>query len=90
MIDKLEESISELKKAVELNPGDPDIYYTFGLTYSKCGMINEAIDAYKQAIELRPFFKEARSNLEILRKKQKKARPNLEIVHKKQKKGGRQ
>jgi S1-C subfamily serine protease len=52
------ESLNELEKAkgeVRKNPDSSAAHFNLGLAYSKLGMYSEAVEAYKQAIRIKPF-----------------------------------
>jgi len=59
---KYDESISELKKAIRLNPKNYGAYYNWALVLDELGRHEEAIEKCKQAIELKPDFEEAYNN----------------------------
>jgi serine/threonine-protein kinase len=46
----------ELKRALELNPGDSDAFLTYALLLSFMGRFEEAIDAAKRGLELDPLY----------------------------------
>lgn len=49
---KYQESLDTYKKALELNPNNPRVYYNLGYSYHKMGKNNEAINTFKKAIDL--------------------------------------
>jgi type IV pilus assembly protein PilF len=55
--------LNELLKAVELDPGNPEIHNELGLAYRGMGMYNQAINHFTRATILRPDFSEAYNNL---------------------------
>ncbi len=50
----VDEAISSLKRALELNPNDGKTRTNLGHAYYDKGLIDEAIKQYKQALELEP------------------------------------
>ncbi len=60
---KLQEAISEVTKALQLDPEMPEAHYTLGNVYAEQGSNNEAISAYQRALALRSDYLEARTNL---------------------------
>jgi len=66
--DFLDTAIRGLKKAIELYPGDADIYTQLGAIYVKKGMYDEAIGQYEHALKLKPEHKGFRRTLESLKK----------------------
>lgn len=49
-----EEAIKVREKLIELNPENPDFYYTFAADYTMCGRKEEAIEALKKALQIDP------------------------------------
>ncbi|GFP21349.1 super killer protein 3, partial [Candidatus Hakubella thermalkaliphila] len=66
VIGRYDQSIKELKRAIELNPHDGGIYYNLALTYKNKGMVEEAIIEYEKAIQFDPDLMEARYNLGMI------------------------
>ncbi len=58
--------ISDLKRAAELLPELPHIYYNLGYVYTLLGDIPSAIESYSRAIEIFPYFAEAYYNRGLL------------------------
>jgi type IV pilus assembly protein PilF len=56
-------ALSELLKAVEINPKDPQIHNALGLAYQLKQMYKESEEHLKKAIKLDPRYSEARNNL---------------------------
>ena len=56
---QLDEAISDLNKAVELNPLDAGAYFYRGNAYYKKGQFDEAVSDYGKAIELNPRYTNA-------------------------------
>ncbi|MFH1368315.1 MAG: tetratricopeptide repeat protein [Elusimicrobiota bacterium] len=63
---KYEEAIGEFKKALELNPGNPETYYNLGLIYENRNMSEEARDMYEKALAIDTKYKKAREHLNKL------------------------
>lgn len=51
---RYQEAISELTKALEIAPLDPDVYVSFALTYDSMGAINSSVECFKKALEITP------------------------------------
>lgn len=51
---KYEESASEWRKALELNPGEASVYLNLGVALARAGKPEEAIAEYRKALELTP------------------------------------
>jgi Tfp pilus assembly protein PilF len=49
---KIQEAIHSLKKALELDPDNPDYLYTAVEIYQKAGLPLDAVKTYKKIIEL--------------------------------------
>ncbi|MDQ1273464.1 MAG: Protein contains repeat [Planctomycetota bacterium] len=63
---RLDESIVELKHALELYDNYVDAHNNLGVTYRKKGMLNEAISEYQRALHLNPRYPYAHNNLGVL------------------------
>jgi Flp pilus assembly protein TadD len=63
---KLNESASELERAVELNPRQPIYFNQLGVTYRQLGKFDRARDAYEKAIALDASYPAPYLNLGIL------------------------
>ena len=50
------ESVSEIKRALELSPNSDDGYLRLGRAYLATGQQQEGIAAYKKAVELNPYY----------------------------------
>jgi len=58
------QALSELTRALELNPDDPEAHYALGLTYfSGFNRLNEAEDHLRKAVALRAKFSDAENAL---------------------------
>ncbi len=53
-----------LRKALDLNPEDPQIYYEIALIYRKYKYFSEAKRLFRRALEIKPDFEAARKALE--------------------------
>lgn len=53
-LERLEEALTELQGARDLDPEDPDISFQIGMTFDRLGRYDEAVEAYERAIELAP------------------------------------
>ena len=51
---RYQEAISELTKALEIAPHDPDVYVSFALTYDSMGALKPSIECFKKALEITP------------------------------------
>ena len=56
-------ALTYFQKAKEKNPQDAGVWFYLGLAYRKLGRYEEAIDAYKQTIRIKPDATEAHNNL---------------------------
>lgn len=63
--DNLPMAYQELMAAQKLAPNDPDIHFDFGAFYYKRKMYDKAIEEYKTAISLKPYFPNAINNLGV-------------------------
>ena len=57
------QAMSELLKAVQLNPDDAEIQNTLGLAYAQRGDMNNAQRHFQKAVNLEPEYSEARNHL---------------------------
>jgi tetratricopeptide (TPR) repeat protein len=53
-LERLEEALTELQSARDLDPEDPDVSYQLGMTFDHLGRYDEAVAAYERAIEIAP------------------------------------
>ena len=60
---KITESIIANKKAIEINPTDPEIYYNQGNTLYEIRKLNASKTSYEKAISLNSNYAEAYNNL---------------------------
>lgn len=64
------EKVSELEDAEREDDKNTAIYwYNLGVDYDEAGMYKEAIEAYKQAIRIKPDYAEAHYNMGVLNNK---------------------
>jgi tetratricopeptide (TPR) repeat protein len=54
-LDKPEEAIASYRRAIEIDPKDPNAPYNMGFALEKQGKLDEAIDSYRKALELNPL-----------------------------------
>lgn len=59
-------SIRYFKEAINLNPGNPDVYYNLGNAFKDKGDLEEAVQSYFKAIELNHEYIEAYNNLGVV------------------------
>lgn len=59
-------AIANLKQAVILDPNNATYFYGLGTAYAHGGEFKEARDCFIMALVLRPDFKAAQNNLEIV------------------------
>ena len=59
------DSLSAMRKSVQLAPQDAEARYNLGLTLKELGRLDDAEEVYTQAIALKPDYPEAHSNLGI-------------------------
>ena len=62
---RLIESLTAMKKSVQLEPQDAEAHSNLGNTLKELGRLDEAVISYKQAIALKPEYAEAHSNLGV-------------------------
>ena len=67
---KLDEAITQLKRAAELAPASAVITSNLAFAYDKGGKVDEALTAYRKVLELEPANAIARNNLGNLLSKQ--------------------
>lgn len=61
--DDYDRALELINRAISFNQYDPDFYNNCGEAFLATGRVNEAINCYKQAVQLRPAFLKAHSNL---------------------------
>ena len=60
---KYDNAIDEFNKALEINPGNAEVYYHLGLIFENRNMSAEAQDMYEKALSINPNMKLAREHL---------------------------
>jgi tetratricopeptide (TPR) repeat protein len=60
---RIDEAISEYKKAISLQSCFPEVHYNLGIAYMKKGQFPQAVREYEKAINLYPRYSKAYSNL---------------------------
>lgn len=58
-------AITTLLVAVKAQPDDPDAWHFLGRSYNRIGKSNEAVQAFQQAVKLRPSFVPSRVGLAL-------------------------
>jgi tetratricopeptide (TPR) repeat protein len=53
-VGRFEDAISELTKALEIAPLDPDVYLSFALTYDSMGEFNQSLRYFRKALDITP------------------------------------
>lgn len=56
-----QEALTVLKKAVGIDPQDPEICYNLGVAYAKSGRYDEAIASWESVLRIDPDFENARN-----------------------------
>jgi tetratricopeptide (TPR) repeat protein len=64
-----DEALAALKRALELNPDNPDAHYLMGFVLGDMGRHEDAREAQKKAIALNPTLSRAQANLSLERYK---------------------
>jgi predicted CXXCH cytochrome family protein len=57
-------ALKEYLNAVKLRPERPAAYYYLGVTYARLGMLDEAVAAFRRALEIDPQFRNTRQLLD--------------------------
>lgn len=60
-----EYAITELKKAISLNPNYPDLHNMLGIAYANKGMTDDAIMEFETALKINPDYLKARMNMAL-------------------------
>jgi tetratricopeptide (TPR) repeat protein len=71
-LNELENAVTYLKKAVALKSDEPSVLLALGITLQLTNRFNEAIDAFRKAIEINPDYELAYNSLALTQKKQGK------------------
>jgi Flp pilus assembly protein TadD len=61
-----EEAVAAFKKAMALQPDNPDIHFNLALAYERQGLLGEAEKEYTKTLKLNPGDNDARKNIERL------------------------
>jgi Flp pilus assembly protein TadD len=62
---RLAEALDCLRRAVEINPNEPEVRYNLGNTFSKLGNFDEAIQNYQISLQARPDQADVLGNLGV-------------------------
>jgi len=62
------EAVSELEKAIEIDPGGKDLHFNLALVYEKLGEVDLAINAYKRYTELETDPQELEKTIQTIRR----------------------
>ena len=60
------EAVKLFERCVELNPNDPNIYRSLGMSYRKMGMIDKAFVMFKKSIQINPVYEDGWYSLGLL------------------------
>ncbi|HAR98940.1 MAG TPA: hypothetical protein DCS11_08630 [Syntrophus sp. (in: bacteria)] len=60
---RIKDAETALKKSMDLDPGDADVHYQFGLVYLQAGLKGRAVKAFQRALELNPAHLDADQQL---------------------------
>lgn len=63
---KYDEAVGELKKVLEINPGNAEAYYNLGLIYENKNQVEEARKMYEKALSIDNNYKLAREHMDKL------------------------
>jgi len=58
-------AINNFKRAMNIRPSDPELYYNMGLALHKKGDLGVAIASYQNALKIKPSYAEAYNNMGI-------------------------
>jgi Flp pilus assembly protein TadD len=61
--DRCQAAVEPLERSIELQPDLPDAYLALGNAHARLGRVGDAIDAYRQALEVDEEFAAAHTNL---------------------------
>jgi tetratricopeptide (TPR) repeat protein len=78
---RYEEAISELTKALEIAPLDPDVNLSFALTYDSMGAFKQSIQCFKKALDITPNDPYLWSQLGITLSRIGRYHDALEVFH---------
>jgi tetratricopeptide (TPR) repeat protein len=60
---RIDDAVESFRRAIELDPGDSDVYNNLGTTYYRTRRLDEAIAAFREAVSRAPKHANARYNL---------------------------
>ncbi len=63
MNNKHDQAIGEFRKALELNPGNAEVYYNIGLVYETRNETENAREMFRKALAIDPDYAIAREHL---------------------------
>lgn len=66
-LDKVDEAVAGLEKAIAAEPNNPQLYFSLGIMYDNLENKEKAIEAYEGSIKADPEFYNAHFNLAVLR-----------------------
>jgi len=66
------QAVTKYRKAVEWNPYDTELHYRLAYAYIQCGLLNKAIEEYKNVCKIAPDYGDVHRNMGIIYIKQKK------------------
>ena len=59
-------AIAHYQRALQLDPGQAETHYDLGVTLARAGRMPEAIEQWKQALQLNPDYTDAQNALKQL------------------------
>lgn len=65
-LDRYQDAITTIKKAIKIRPNYPDAHYNLGVAYQQLGKKQKAIAEYKEALRLDPEHTAARKSLNLI------------------------
>jgi len=66
-LDKVDEAIAGLEKAIAAEPSNPQLYFSLGVMYDNLKNKEKALEAYEGAVKADPEYYNAHFNLAVLR-----------------------
>jgi len=78
--DKLNEAVEELRRAEALDPQQPDVHYTLGLTLWQMGDLDGSVTELHKAIQAKPDYAEAYYMLGTVLKQQSKLQESAQAL----------
>jgi tetratricopeptide (TPR) repeat protein len=61
---KPDKAMESFKRALELSPGNPDIYYNIGIVYESINNLVEAKKCFERVLKINPNHKLSKQHLE--------------------------